>query len=129
MNGNIFFNADSETAAQAATLALTRRNFQVVRSFDLRLALLAHEDCACPYHGTSHCTCQFVVLLIYSAMAGPMVVTVHSYDTQAQVHLVLDHLTQPNLALAGQIMAILEEVAQGLSGRTQAQVSAALLGQ
>ena len=127
MNGNIFFNADSETAAQAATVALTQRNFRVVRSFDLRSALVAHEDCACPYHGTNHCTCQFVVLLVYSATAGPVGLTVHSYDTQARVQLVLDHLTQPNLALAGQIMAILEGVAQGLSGRTQAQISAVLL--
>src|SRR5262245_8954877 len=112
MNGNIFFNSDSETAAQAAIVALARRNFRVVRSFDLRSALVAHDKCACPYHGTSHCTCQFVVLLVYSSTAGPVVVTIHSYDTQARVQLVLNPLTPPNLDLAGQIMPILEEVAQ-----------------
>jgi hypothetical protein len=143
MNGNIFFKADSETAAQAATLALIQCNFRVVRSFDLRSALVAHEDCTCPYHGTSHCTCQFVVLLVYKAAAGPVVITIHSYDTQARVQLVLDHLTQPNLVLAGQIMPILEGVAQAPAERTpasgavptvgtqatQAQVSAALPGE
>jgi hypothetical protein len=129
MNGNIFFYADSETAAQTATLALTRCNFRVVRSFDLRSALVAHKDCTCPHHGTTACTCQFVVLLVYKAGTGPVVITIHSYNTQARVQLVLDHLTQPNLALAGQIMPILEGVAQGASGQMQPQVSAALLGQ
>jgi hypothetical protein len=114
MNGNIFFNMNGETAAQAVIIALTRRNFQVVRSFDLRSALVANDNCACPYHGTSQCTCQFVVLLVYKDTTGPVALTVHSYDIQARVQLVLDSLTPPNLALAGQIMPILEEVAQAL---------------
>jgi hypothetical protein len=112
MNGNIFFNADSETVAQAIIATLTRYDLRVVRSFDLRSALLAHDDCACPYHGTTHCTCQFVVLLVYSSMAGPVVMTAHSYDTRAHVRLVLDNLTQPNLALAWQIIVFLEEMIQ-----------------
>jgi hypothetical protein len=115
MNGNIFFNADSETVAQVIMAVLTRRNFRVIRSFDLRSALLAHDDCACPYHGTTHCTCQFVVLLVYSAIAGPVVITAHSYDAQAHVRLVLDHLAQPNVDLAWQIIIILEETATGNS--------------
>jgi hypothetical protein len=109
MNGNIFFNADSETAAQVIMSTLTQYNFRVVRSFDLRSALLAHGDCACPHHGTTHCTCQFVVLLVYSSTAGPVVMTAHSYDAQAHVQLVLDHLPQPNINLAWQIIVILEE--------------------
>jgi hypothetical protein len=112
MNSNIFFKADGETAAQVIRVTLAQYNLRVIRSFDLRSALIAHEDCVCPYHGTSRCTCQFVVLLVYSATAGPVVLTAHSYDTQTHVQLVLDHLVQPNLALAWQIIIILEEVAQ-----------------
>ena len=63
MNDSVLFNSDSETAAQAVTAHLTRQGYRVLRTFDLRSALVAHGDCACPHHGTTHCTCQFVVLL------------------------------------------------------------------
>ena len=109
MNESILFNSDGETAAQTATALLTRQGYRVVRSFDLRAALLAHTDCACPYHGTTHCTCQFVVLLVYGNAAGPVVVTVHSHDAQAHLRLVQDALTQPDPHLAGQVMAALRE--------------------
>ncbi|GIK37086.1 MAG: hypothetical protein BroJett011_09190 [Chloroflexota bacterium] len=111
MNDSILFNADSETAAQAVTALLTRQGYRVLRSFDLRSALAAHGDCACPYHGTTHCTCQFVVLLVYSAAAGPVVITAHSYDAQTRLRLVQDALTQPDPHLARQVMAALKETA------------------
>lgn len=111
MNDSILFNADSETAAQAVTALLTRQGYRVLRSFDLRSALAVHGDCACPYHGTTHCTCQFVVLLVYSAAAGPVVITAHSYDAQTRLRLVQDALTQPDPQLARQVMAALKETA------------------
>ena len=111
MNDSILFNADSEIAAQAITAFLTRQGYQVLRSFDLRSALAAHGDCACPYHGTTHCTCQFVVLLVYGHAAGPVVVTAHSYDAQTRLRVVQDALTQPDPHLAGQVMAALKRAA------------------
>jgi hypothetical protein len=107
----ILFNTDGEIAAQAIIAALTQSNLRVIRSFDLRAALGAHSDCACPYHGTSHCACQFVVLLVYGDAAGPVVVTAHSHETQAHVRVVQDALTHPNPPLAGQVMAILRGAA------------------
>jgi hypothetical protein len=111
MNDCILFNADGETTGQAITAFLSRQGYQVRRSFDLRSALAAHGDCTCPYHGTSHCTCQFVVLLIYGHAAGPVVVTAHSYDAQTHLRVVQDALTQPDPHLAGQVMAVLREAA------------------
>jgi hypothetical protein len=109
MNDSVLFNADSETTAQAVTAILTRQGYRVFRSFDLRSALVGHAECECPYHGTAHCTCQFVMLLVYSAATGPVVVTAHSHDAQARLRVVQDALTQPDPHLAGQVMAALRE--------------------
>ena len=104
MNDSLLFDCNGETAARAATEALTRHDFRVVRSFDLRSALAplaAHADCECPHHGTAQCTCQFVVLLAYGdpstgSGGAPVVVTAHSRDIQAQVQIVHDANTQPD---------------------------------
>ena len=132
MNESILYDCNGETAAQAATEALTRRGFRVVRSFDLRSALAplaAHADCECPHHGTAQCTCQFVVLLVYgdpSAGSGgaPVVITAHSRDAQAQVQIVRptgmlrdlkavrdDANSRPDARLVEQVMAALFEAA------------------
>ena len=123
---SILFDCNGETAAQAATEALARRGFRVVRSFDLRSALAplaAHADCECPHHGTAQCTCQFVVLLAYgdpSTVSGgaPAVITAHSRDAQAQVQLVHptgmlrdDANSRPDPRLVEQVMAALFEAA------------------
>src|SRR3989304_3823550 len=96
MNENILYDCNGETAAQAAAEALTRRGFRVVRSFDLRSAMVAHADCECPHHGTAQCTCQCVVLLIYGESGAPVVVPVHSRDAQAQVRIVRDANARPD---------------------------------
>lgn len=118
MNDSVLFNSDGETAAQTLTVALTRQGFRVVRTFDLRSALAARPDretfplhCDCPYHGTDRCTCQFVVLLVYGNAAEPVVVTVHSRDTQAHLQIVHDALTRPDPRLARQVMVVLIKAA------------------
>lgn len=118
MNDSTLYNSDGETAAQTLTAALTRQGFHVVRTFDLRSALAARPDrdasrwpCNCPYHGTDRCTCQFVVLLVYGDAAEPVVVTVHSRDTQAHLQIVHDALTRPDPHLARQVMAVLIKAA------------------
>ncbi len=116
MNDSVLFDSCGETAAQAATAALTRHGFRVVRSFDLRSAMSTHADCACPYHGTAQCNCQFVVLLVYreasprDGEAGdPVVVTAHIRDAQARVQIVRDATTRPDPRLVEKVMAALIE--------------------
>ncbi len=111
MTQTVLFNCDGETAAQVAVQALERRGFRVVRSFDLRSALSTHTDCDCPHHGTDQCTCQFVVLLVYSQAGAPVVVTAHSRDSQAEVQVVRDANTHPDAQLAEQVMTMLYEAA------------------
>src|SRR5574341_176901 len=113
---SILYDCNGETAARAATEALTRRGFRVIRSFDLRSAMAAHADCECPHHGTAQCTCQFVVLLVYgNASTGsggaPVVVTAHSRDAQAQVQIVHDANIRPDPRLVEQVMGALFEAA------------------
>ena len=123
MNDSLLLDCNGETAAQAATEALTRRSFRVVRSFDLRSAMTTHADCECPHHGTAQCTCQFVVLLAYGdpstgSGGAPVVITAHSRDAQAQVQLVRptgmlrdDANSRPDPRLVEQVMAALFEAA------------------
>src|SRR5574341_1803129 len=108
---SILYDCNGETAAQAATEALTRRGFRVVRSFDLRSAIAVHADCECPNHGTTQCTCQFVVLLVYGESGAPVVITTHSRDAQAQAQIVHDANTRPDPRLVEQVMAALFEAA------------------
>lgn len=109
--GSVLFDSCGETAAQAATAALTRRGFRVSRSFDLRSALATHADCECPHHGTAQCACQFVVLLVYGEVGDPIIVTAHSREAQANVQIVRDATTRPDPRLAEKVMAALVEAA------------------
>ena len=65
--------------------------FWVTRSFDLqsaREALIQPDECACPYHGTAECDCQYVILLVHSAEPQPYSVIVHGHDRFTHVSLV-----------------------------------------
>ena len=124
---SILYDCNGETAARAATEALTRRGLRVVRSFDLRSAMATHADCECPHHGTAQCACQFVVLLVYGEPStgpggAPVVITAHSRDAQAQVQIVRptgtgpkavrdDANSRPDPRLVEQVMAALFEAA------------------
>lgn len=70
-----------------STMAL--HDVRLERSFDLRSALRDHPDCPCPHHGTSQCTCQYVVLLAYepAAVAPPAVITAHECDGITRVRV------------------------------------------
>ena len=109
MTESIWIDCDGEIAAGAATAVLTRRGLQVVRSFDLRTAQGAQGDCTCPYHGTTECTCQYVVLLVYSPSGAPAVLTFHGRDGQTQVQIVRDAYNRPEADLVEQILAALLE--------------------
>ena len=112
MNEWILLDCGGELAAQAATEVMTRHGLQVVRSFDLRTAHGAHgahAGCACPYHGTAECTCQYVVLLVYGESGAPATLTLHGREAQAQVRIVRDASNRPDARLVEEILAALLE--------------------
>jgi hypothetical protein len=87
--------ADSQAAIEYSMQRLKLAGFQVIRSFDLKVARAAHIDCTCPYHGTDQCDCQMVVLLVYAQDEPPVTLVVHGYDGQAQIALVETTEQQP----------------------------------
>lgn len=132
MNERVLFNSDGETAAEAVMAALSRRGLYVIRSFDLRSALAAHDGCECPYHGTAKCACQFIVLLVYgdsSTISGldaaePITLTAHCRDGRTEARIVRDAAAIPDPHFADLLMAALAEAAITLQA-VQVSASAA----
>ena len=61
-----------------------------VQSFDLQSAresLLEPELCPCPNHGTSQCTCQYIVYIVHQEGQPPISLEVHGYDDRTNVSL------------------------------------------
>jgi len=121
--GDFMFDLDGETAAQTVAAALTRRGLRVVCTFDLRSALAAHAghevsswNCACPYHGTARCTCQFIVLLVYGEASAPVVVNAHSHDAQTRVRIAHPASGMLNGATARPDPHLAEQVVAALAG-------------
>ena len=101
----------NEAAVRALSEALAARNLTMLRSFDLQLALTAHEDCACPYHGTAHCTCQYVILLVYGdAGEPPVVLSAHSFAAQTDIRIVQTAGWQGSAELQESVNAALLEI-------------------
>ena len=59
---------------------LTGAGFRVVQTFNLQIARQAHLDCPCPNHGTTDCSCQMVILLVYGRQEDPATLILHSQD-------------------------------------------------
>ena len=67
---------------------LTNLGFRVVQTFDLQVARLAHTDCPCPHHGTDHCNCQMIVLLVYRKQhEDPATLVIHGQDSKTWLSL------------------------------------------
>ncbi|HEY9152526.1 MAG TPA: hypothetical protein VIN60_06540 [Anaerolineales bacterium] len=59
-----------------------------MQTFDLHDARHEMSDCPCPYHGTSKCDCQMIVLLIYGEAAEPTTLILHGNDGQTWISFV-----------------------------------------
>ena len=80
--------SNSQTAIDQFIQRLGQAGFQVLPSFDLKVARAAHVGCACPYHGTDQCDCQMVVLLVYGQDETPVTLVIHGHDGQTEIALV-----------------------------------------
>lgn len=57
------------------------------QSFDLRTTRAVHDGCTCPNHGTSECTCELIVLLVYRALGNPISLILDGRDGMTYVFL------------------------------------------
>lgn len=71
---------EGQEAISLLARALESHGMRAHRSFDLRSALAALPECGCPHHGTSRCTCQYAVLLVYGDAGSPVEVVTHGRD-------------------------------------------------
>lgn len=82
------FYEDCNRVIQQVSHLLTDAGFMVVESFDLQDARANHSSCSCPHHGTSQCTCQLAVLLVYGTDGNPVTLTIHGNDERTELSLV-----------------------------------------
>jgi hypothetical protein len=87
--------------------ALVTAGFSVTRSFDLRSALAALPDPACPHHGLAPCDCQYCVLLVYGQGATPETLIVHGNDARCWIALAEPWAGQAMSELATDIVHVL----------------------
>ena len=89
-----------------------------VQSFDLQSAresLLDPELCPCPYHGTSQCTCQYIVYIVRQEGQPPISLEVHGYDDRTNVSLappsdgIIDECTMNLVRLAMDHLALIQD--------------------
>lgn len=76
----LVLNETCEPAMRRVSGRLAAAGLQVVQTFDLQTARMAHVDCPCPHHGTEQCNCQMVVLLVYGEQPQPASLVVHSHE-------------------------------------------------
>lgn len=101
----------SEEAVRWITEALALADLQVGTSFDLRTARAAHTECSCPYHGTTACDCQMVVLLVYGIDACPATLVVHGRDRCTYLSLADTPGQRPSPKLAATIFTTFSQEA------------------
>lgn len=81
---------DWSNASEQLREALATAGLQVTQSFDLQTARAALADpscCPCPYHGTTECTCQYLVLLVSHQDVPPMSLVLHGHDDWTHISL------------------------------------------
>jgi hypothetical protein len=81
---------ECEEVAARLSRGLSEAGLQVTRSFDLQSArqtLREPETCPCPHHGTTDCTCQYVVLLVGGAPGSPLTLVAHGHDGRTHVSI------------------------------------------
>jgi len=91
MNDNYTFlsmEVPCEEAVTSVILQMSRAGMSILRTFDLRTARFTQSDCPCPHHGTVHCDCQMIVLLVYTDDRGPVSLVAHGYEGKTWFSLV-----------------------------------------
>jgi hypothetical protein len=110
----VTFECGGECAAQLVEGSLGQGGFHVERTFDL---LGSDSDaCDCPHHGSPSCTCQYSVLLVYSAAGPPVPVTVHSREARTRFEITADPNVPLEIGIVDRIIAILLEASSHSSG-------------
>jgi hypothetical protein len=76
---------DCDSVVAQISAALKSAGYFVMQSFDLRTAMKPHSGCTC---AQDSCSCQMVVLLVYTQDGPPATLIFDSDKTRTSVYLV-----------------------------------------
>jgi hypothetical protein len=104
------FDRPCDEVLAQVTLALQQAGFRVQWTFDLQVARSAMKghSCQCPHHGTTHCDCQYFVLLVYEAASSPVTLVLHGYDGRSWADIADSSRIAANAALAASVARVLQ---------------------
>ena len=92
-----------------------------MQTFDLHTARIGYHDCPCPYHETSECDCQLVVMLVYGKTedvstlptvvnTSPVTLILHGNDGQTWLSIADGPHQRTDTKLVTEIKRVLEKV-------------------
>lgn len=70
------------------TRQLNSNGLRIEQTFDLQVARLSHVGYLCPTHGTSHCDCQMIVILVYGLGSEPLTLILYGNDGQNHITVI-----------------------------------------
>ncbi len=100
---------ECEAAVEQIIERLKSDGLQVIRSFDLKTARMAHTECTCPHHGTEQCDCQMVVLLVYEGTEQPITMVAHDFEGKTHISIEYSPPPESNRVLEAAILQALEK--------------------
>lgn len=100
---------DCEAAIAQIIERLKSDGLQVIRSFDLKTARMAHTECTCPHHGTEQCDCQMVVLLVYEGTGQPITLVAHDFEGNTHISIEYSPPPESNRSLEAAILQAFEK--------------------
>ena len=99
-----------DETSQWLSRILAQNGLRLMQTFDLHNARHEMDDCPCPYHGTSKCDCQMIVLLVYSEAAKPTTLILHGNDGQTWLSFVDDPLPGADSKVRSRIKQVLKTI-------------------
>jgi hypothetical protein len=104
------YNCPADRLLLHVTLDLEEAGFNVKWTFNLRSALASISDCPCPYHRTTHCDCQYLVLLVGRERENPVTLVLHGRHARSWLTITDDPTRGPEGNLKAEIVAILRNL-------------------
>lgn len=101
------YDCSADRLLPHVTLGLEEAGFSVKWTFDLRSALASIPDCPCPYHTTTHCDCQYLVLMVSRESGNLVALILHGRQARSWLRLA-DTSSQAERDLKDDIVRVLE---------------------
>jgi hypothetical protein len=99
-----------DEAISRATRTLVEAGLRVITSFDSRRIRTATHQMPCPYHDSTECNCQVVILLVYGSAREPATVIARGQDGRMWLSLAISPGVRPAARFENKIRQVLASV-------------------